>query len=69
VKEQGMGKNAINHLVSSHRSEISPTFEEKPTLAGMNRKTPRKKSLKNCFKRIKNSGHRLEPEFDESKKI
>ncbi|KAA6317393.1 hypothetical protein EZS27_032440, partial [termite gut metagenome] len=37
-EEYGMSRNAINHLISRHRSKFSPTFEAHPILPAMSRK-------------------------------
>ncbi|KAA6340669.1 hypothetical protein EZS27_011469 [termite gut metagenome] len=49
--EYGMSRNAINQLVSRHKSKFSPTFESKPILVAMNRKKTTRRSYRKIASR------------------
>ncbi|KAA6328934.1 hypothetical protein EZS27_022214 [termite gut metagenome] len=59
-EEYGMSRNAINHMVSRHKSKFSPTFEAKPILPAMNRKKITGETTEKLFQENQALRHRLE---------
>ncbi|KAA6313712.1 hypothetical protein EZS27_035554, partial [termite gut metagenome] len=59
-EEYGMSRNAINQLVSRHRSKPSPTFESTPILPAMNRKKTTEEATEKLLQENRELRHRLE---------
>ncbi|KAA6325330.1 hypothetical protein EZS27_025442 [termite gut metagenome] len=55
-----MSRNAINQLVSRHRSKPSPTFEANPILVAMNRKKTTEEAIEKLLQENQELRHRLE---------
>ncbi|KAA6347011.1 hypothetical protein EZS27_005485 [termite gut metagenome] len=59
-EEYGMSRNAINQLVSRHRSKPSPTFEANPILVAMNRKKTTGETTEKLLQENQELRHRIE---------
>ncbi|KAA6338835.1 hypothetical protein EZS27_013183 [termite gut metagenome] len=59
-EEYGMSRNAINHMISLHKSKFSPTFEAKPILSAMSRKKTTGETTEKLLQENQELRYRLE---------
>ncbi|KAA6337388.1 hypothetical protein EZS27_014530 [termite gut metagenome] len=59
-EEYGMSRNAINHMVSRHKSKLSPTFEANPILPAMSCMKATEESTEKLLQENRELRHRLD---------